>query len=85
MVFQQAEDTNPNCVLMVTRNMFLVEVGEDQSFKFMFLEGEVLTLIVIALRRNDILAPLCQIASSKIPLIEFLIKVKFYFKIFFSF
>ena len=81
--FEQASDTVPNCVLFVQRNMFLLEIRENQAFKFLFLKGEVLTLIAVGLRRNGILAPLCQIASSKIPLIEMLIKVKFYFKNFF--
>ena len=84
MGFDQAADTVPQCVIMVQRNMFLVEIGENQAFKFLFIEGDVLTLIAVGLRRNGILAPLCQIVSSKIPLIEILVKVKFYFKIFFS-
>ena len=68
---------------MVQHNMFLLEICEEQNFKFIFIEAEVLTLLAVALRRSGILAPLTQIARSKIPLIEFLIKVKFYFKIFF--
>ena len=77
--FEQASDTVPNCVLFVQHNMFLLEIGENQTFKFVFLEGEVLTLIAVGLRRNGILPPLCQIAASKIPLIEILTKVKIYF------
>ena len=83
--FENAADTVPNIVMFVLHNMFLIEFGENQTFKFVFLEGEVLTLIAAGLRRNGIVPPLCQIASSKIPLIELLIKVKIYFINFFLF
>ena len=84
--FENSADTVPNIVMFVLHNMFLIEFGENQTFKFIFLEGEVLTLIAAGLRRNGIIAPLSQIANSKIPLIELLIKVKIlFYKIFFIF
>ena len=77
--FDHCVDCVPNVVMFVQKNIFLLEIGEAQHFKFLFFESEVLTLIAIGLRRNGIIPPLTQIAASRIPLIELLVKVKFYF------
>ena len=63
--------------------MFLIEICTNQNFKFLFLESEVMTLLAIALQRVGILPPLTQIAVSKIPLIEFLVKVTLFSKFFY--
>ena len=79
MEFDHSVETVPNCLLFVQRNCFMIEIGDNQSFKFIFFEGDVMTLLAVGLRRNDIIPPLTQIAASKVPLVEILVKVKFYF------
>ena len=73
--FTQSADTVPNCIFCVQRNLFLIEIGEQQCFKFMFLDAEVCTLLAVTLRRLGITTPLTQIAVSKVPLIEMIVKV----------
>ena len=77
--FENSSDCVPNTLMFVQRNLFLIEIGETQHFKFLFVESEILPLLAAGLRRVGTIPPLTQIASSKIPLIEVLVKVRFYF------
>ena len=85
MSFEQTVDIAHNVILTIQRNMFVIEVCSNQTFKFLFLESELMTLLTAALRRAGVIPPLTQVASSKIPLIEILVKVTNFYKFFFYF
>ena len=73
--FTQGTDTVPNCIFCIQRNLFLIDIGEQQCFKFIFWDADIYTLLAVTLRRLGITSPLTQIVSSKVPLIEMIVKV----------
>ena len=79
----QSIETVPNSIMWVARNLFLIEVCPDQCFKFIFIDADFCTILTLTLRRLGIIPLLWQIGSSKVPLLEFLIKVKTYFLLLF--
>ena len=76
--WSQSIETVSNTIMSVARNLFLIEVCPNQCFKFIFIDADFLKLLGLTLRRVGIIPLVCPIASSKVPLVEFLIKVRIY-------
>ena len=62
--FDQSIEVCPNAILCIQRNLFAIEMGNNQNFKFSFLESEFIVLLAAALRRAGVIPPLTQISPS---------------------
>ena len=73
--WENSVETTPHVIMTFVDNWFLVEIGENNHFRFTFIHSDLNTLIAVTLRRLGLIPPFSQISCSRKPLIELMVRV----------